>query len=210
MRFASELTPRLLLDIHRPEDIEAVSAIGNDPRTWTHLPNARSVDRGSVEEMLAMVDKSWREYGLGSWIVRLRRDTALPGLEPEVIPGLEPGMVLGSGGVNLFLAGQCGGFWNLGYRLHPDSWGHGLATELSIHAIRCAQKVRPEAPVIARVLTTNPASIAVAQKAGLSIIWEGKPSDATCKLLNGVPANRIILADRMPSAGISEWLVSLG
>ena len=210
MRFASEFTPRLWLDIHRSEDIEAVSAISNDPRTWTHLPNARSVDRGSVEEMLAMVDKSWREHGLGSWIVRLRQDAALPGLEPDAVPRLEPGMVLGSGGVNLFSAGQHGEFWNLGYRLHPDSWGHGLATELSIHAISCAQEIRPEAPVIARVLTTNPASIAVAQKAGLSIIWEGKPLDATFKLLDGVPANRIILADRMPSAGMREWLVSLG
>lgn len=210
MCFSSELTQRLRLDIHKPEDVEAVFLISNDPRTWTHLPKARSVDPRPTEEMLKMVDRSWQEYGLGSWIVRLRHETALPGLEPEAIPGMEPGMVIGGGGVNLFHAGKHGEFWNLGYRLHPDSWGHGLATELSIHAIYCAQEVRPDAPVVARVLSTNPASVAVAQKAGLSIIWEGKPSDATFKLLDGVPANRIILADRMPSAGTLKWLVSLG
>lgn len=210
MRFSSELTSRLLLDIHRPQDVEAVFAISNDPRTWTHLPKARSVDRGPTEEMLNLVDRSWREYGLGSWTVRLRHETALPGLEPEVIPGMEPGVMIGSGGVNLFHAGTHGEFWNLGYRLHPDSWGHGLATELSIHAIYCAQEVRPEVPVIARVLSTNPASIAVSQKAGLRIIWEGKPADATRKLLDGVPASRLILADRVPSSGMLEWLESLG
>lgn len=210
MRFASELTPRLQLDALEPVDLDAVFAIDSDPRTWTHLPRARIVDRRLTEEMLSMVDRSWSEHGLGSWIVRLRHDMALPGLEPEIIPGLEPGMMVGSGGVNLFPAGKHGAFWNLGYRLHPDCWGYGLATELSIYAIRCAQTVRPEAPVIARVLSTNPASVAVAQKAGLRVMWEGEPAEATCKVLDGVQANRIILADRRPSAKVLDWLVSLG
>ena len=202
MRLSSEVTPRLKLDIHAPEDIDAVFAIASDPRTWAHLPRARSADRAPTEEMLNMVDRSWREHGLGSWIARLRHDAALP--------GLEPGKLVGSGGVNLFPAGVHGTFWNLGYRLHPDCWGHGLATELAIHAIRCAQDVRPETPVVARVLTTNPASIAVVKKAGLFEIWEGMPSKATCKMLDGIPAKRIILAEGMPSAELLDWRASLG
>ena len=210
MRFASELTSRLQLDVHTPGDVDAVYAIASDARTWTHLPRARIVDRRFIEEMLAMVDKSWREHGLGAWIVRLRQDAALPGLEPAGIPALEPGVILGSGGVNLFPAGTHGEFWNLGYRLHPEYWGHGLASELAIHSIRCATMMRAEVPVVARVLSTNPASVAVAQKAGLSVVWEGKTSESTSELLEGVPATRIILTDRMPSVKMLDWLVSLG
>ncbi|MGB9034690.1 MAG: GNAT family N-acetyltransferase [Paeniglutamicibacter sp.] len=195
-------TPRLQLDPPVPADRDAVFAIASDPRTWAHIPGARSTDPARVEATLEMFGTGWREHGLSHWVVRLGEGCA--------IPGLEPGRVLGTGGVHLFESEAGGRIWNLGYRLDPACWGHGFASELARTAVACAGEKLAEVPVIARVLSTNPASARVAAKAGLELQWTGEASEKTRAAVGRESVQRLIFADRELEPGVLGWLVSRG
>ncbi|MFL4475978.1 GNAT family N-acetyltransferase [Paeniglutamicibacter sp. MACA_103] len=195
-------TPRLQLDPPVRADRDAVFAIASDPRTWAHIPGERITDPARVEAALEMFGTGWREHGLSHWVVRVGEDGANP--------GLERGRVLGTGGVHLFETEAGSRIWNLGYRLDPACWGHGFATELARTAVASAGEKLAEVPVIARVLSTNPASVKVAQKAGLQLRWEGSPSPQTVAAVGDESVTRLILADRELEPEVRDWLVSRG
>ena len=202
MMNAKHGTQRLLLDPPVPGDRDAVLAIASDVRTWEHIPGERVTDPARVDATLAMFGAGWREHGLSQWVVRLRDDVAYP--------GLEQGRVLGTGGVHLFETDAGASVWNLGYRLDPACWGHGFATELARRAVAGAGETLAEVPVIARVLSTNPASSKVAQRAGLRLRWEGAPSAQTLAAVGDESARRLILSDRELDDDVLAWLVSRG
>lgn len=197
-----QMTQRLRLDPPVPEDLEEVFAISGDPRTWAHIPGERVTDPRQTEALLEMFGAGWREHGLSHWVVRLG--------EAGAYLLLEPGQVLGTGGVHLFAAVAGKQVWNLGYRLDPACWGHGFATELARYAVERAHAARESVPVIARVLSTNPASVKVAQKAGLQLRWEGSPSPQTAAAVGDGSVSRLILADRELDGDVLAWLVSRG
>lgn len=196
------VSPRLQLDQPVAEDRDAVFAIGSDPRTWEHIPGERITDPAQVEATLAMFGSGWREHGLSHWIIRQGS-----GGQP---PGLEHGQVLGTGGVHLFEADPGGRIWNLGYRLAPACWGHGFATELARRAVESAGETLAEVPVIARVLSTNPASAKVAAKAGLRLLWTGEASKKTRAAVGSESVQRLIFADRSLAPETLDWLISRG
>lgn len=124
--------------------------------------------------------------------------------------GLAPGQLVGTGGVHLCGTEAASPMWNLGYRLVPECWGHGFATELARHAVERAHACRAGIPVVARVLSSNPASIKVAQEAGLQLRWQGAPSPSTVKAVGEASVTRLILADRELDPESLHWLVSRG
>ncbi|WP_181578455.1 GNAT family N-acetyltransferase [Arthrobacter sp. AQ5-05] len=197
-----EMTRRLILDRPVPGDVDAVFAIANDPRTWSHLPEARVTDPGQTAALLAMFHAGWKANGLAAWVLR-------PGSD-EGLPGLAPGRLLGTGGVNLVQAGAESAVWNLGYRLDPACWGRGFATELATYAVDRARATGKDVPVIARVLSSNPSSTRVAQKAGLQLRWEGPAGVQGAAAAGEVAVTRLILADRELEPGVLQWLVSRG
>lgn len=197
-----EMTRRLILDRPSPGDVDEVFAIANDPRTWSHLPEALVTDPGQTAALLAMFHAGWKSNGLAAWVVRLGSAQGLPGLAPS--------QLLGTGGVNLIQTGAGTEIWNLGYRLDPACWGHGFATELATYAVERARATRKEVPVMARVLSTNAPSARVAQKAGLQLRWEGPAAVQTAAAAGGAAPTRLILADRELEPEVLEWLVSRG
>jgi len=56
---------------------------------------------------------------------------------------------------------------NLYYRLRPDAWGRGYATEVARTAVGLARSYMPHLPVIARTRLANIASIRTTERAGL-------------------------------------------
>lgn len=82
--------------------------------------------------------------------------------------------------------------WNLYYRFAPEVQGRGYASELAEIAVRAANDVAPDRPVVAYMLETNPGSWRVAEKIGLIRIWtgpdEGNPDET---------AVRFVYADRL-------------
>ena len=146
-----------------PADLDDVHAIQSDPGTWEHLPSGRPTDINSTRRVIEMSEASWSAHGFGLWTIRLPDGT---------------------------VAGTCGAFvnalpvWNLGYRLSPAVWGHGLASEVAVAAVEAAQAADLTLPVVARVLSTNPASSRVAAKAGLTLRWRGRPTEGPKRLIH--------------------------
>ena len=161
------LTDRLRLTRAVPSDLDAVFAIQNDPRVWTHYPSLRHTDPAQTVEMIQRWERSWTEVGLGSWVVRLR----------------DTDEVVGNGGCTL-LGGEV---WNIGYRIAADHHGQGLATELAQAGVEAARAIAPERPVIAYLVEHNLGSARVAEKLGLELVHRapdvGNPDPAVMRLV---------------------------
>ena len=192
----------LVLDVPTLGDCPEIFAVASDARTWTHIPGGRTTDPKKTEELVEMFRQGWVAHGLSNWVVRLGPH--------HVDPLLRPGDFLGVGGVHRFESSGAGPFWNLGYRFAPQGWGRGFASEVASKAVAAARDAGPAVPVIARVLSTNPASARVARKAGLRLVWEGVPSEDTVAAVGQRSVKRLVFADRSIEPEMLDWLVSRG
>lgn len=160
-------TERLDLDPPIASDLDEWFAVAGDPRLWRHFPSGRATRREEVAATLRRIADEWEQVGLGAWTVRRRGHPPL----------------IGYGGCSL----RMNTFWNLSYRLAANVHGAGLATELATEALQQARRVRPVAPVLARLLEHNRASAAVAQKVGLTLQYRGpdvgNPDTAAIRLI---------------------------
>lgn len=162
------------LDLSRPAlgDLDELFAILRDPHVWTHFPSRRHTDPAQTAAALDQWITSWDSDGLGPQIARLT--------------GQPP--VLGYGGCTL-LGDKV---WNLAYRFAADAHGHGHATELAREAVRHAERVKPELPVVAAyLLEHNTASERVATKVGMRLVHRGADAGNP-----GPKAVRLVYASR--------------
>lgn len=117
----------------------------------------------SVEYTRAKVttmEQQWTRDGLGYWVARLRQPVA----------GASANTFVGVGGCAIEANEE---WWNLYYRLRPESHGHGFATEICHAALAAAHAIDAERPVLANLLEENKASKATAERAGLHLQWRG-------------------------------------
>lgn len=106
-------TERLLLRPWSPTDIEDLAALFAEPKVW-HYPFGRGLSRLESEQFLDRQMEHWEANGFGMWAAVLTESAQLigyiglsiPSWLPQVLPAVE-----------------------IGWRLHPDYWGRGLATE---------------------------------------------------------------------------------
>ncbi|WEO77097.1 GNAT family N-acetyltransferase [Cryobacterium sp. SO2] len=203
-------TARLRLDPLAPADLAAVHAIYADPVTWRHLPAGRHTTLAQTERMLDESEQSWSASGLGRWAIRLR--APVPGV------GLAAGALIGVASATLT---DCGAR-NVGYRLTPASWGVGLATEAATAVLAVAQT--SDYPVTARALASNPASVRVLERIGLTRVWSGRglpgatiapvSGDAGATPAPGHPDStaleRVIFADRPLAPELLAAIIRLG
>jgi RimJ/RimL family protein N-acetyltransferase len=160
------------------QDVEPLHAIMSDPATWQHLPGGVFTARSQTVHLVEQAQAGWAGVGVGQWAVLVRD------------------VLVGVGGVT-----PHDGWWNLGFRLTPAVWGHGLATWVAEVGIGAAGRTRPEWPIVARSLSTNPASTRVSEAAGLTLVLEDGP-------LTGV--RRIVHADRPLESTLLRDVVALG
>ena len=172
-------TERLVLTVPTEADLDGLHALHADPAVWEHLPSRRHVDRAQT---VALVDRelvSWREHGLGSWVVRSVDDPTGP--------------LLGLAGCRWHV----GPAWNLGYRFARACWGRGLASEVVSAALVRAAAVAPDLPVVAYLVEHNTGSRRTAGRAGLMPVWRGPDVG------NPDPAAvRLVMADRPVSGAV--------
>lgn len=131
-------TPRLILRSARPADLEGLHAVLSDPRAtvWWSTPPHETLDQ--TREWLDSMIANGPEH-------------------PDFVVELD-GRVIGKAG-----------FWKLpdvGYILHPDVWGQGLASEAVGAAIDHVFRTGELESLTADVDPDNTASIRVLERLG--------------------------------------------
>jgi RimJ/RimL family protein N-acetyltransferase len=106
-------TDRLTLRAWAQRDLDVLARIFAEEAVWW-FPFGRGLDREATDRFIARQISHQEEHGFGLWAAELNTDRrligfiglAVPTWLPEVLPAVE-----------------------VGWRLHPDHWGQGLATE---------------------------------------------------------------------------------
>ncbi|WP_344647477.1 GNAT family N-acetyltransferase [Cryptosporangium japonicum] len=143
-------TDRLRLRRWQPDDEPAMATINRHPDVGRYLN--RPVDEASVNAFYGVIVDHWETHGFGPWAVEH---------EGEFVGFAGPAHV------PPFLA-EAGPAPELGWRLHPDVWGLGLATEAAT-AARDDAFERLELPEIISIIhPQNTRSQRVATKLGLT------------------------------------------
>ena len=144
-------TDRLLLRRWRADDLEDLEAVFAKPKVWW-FPDRRG---RNADETRAFLDRRigrWRDRGWSHWAVEHREDRRVigflglepPTFLPEVMPTVE-----------------------VGWRLDPDYWGRGLATEGGRAALRFGFDVLGVDEIVSIYEPENVASGRVMERIGM-------------------------------------------
>jgi RimJ/RimL family protein N-acetyltransferase len=145
------LTPRLRLRPLREDDLEGLRDIYTDPRVGEWIGPHSDAD---VLDTLRFQIAHQAEHGWSLWAVEER----------------ETGRLLGDCGLQPL---ECKGpEVELGYDLHPDTWGRGIATEAARASVEAAFRDFGLDRLIAVVKPHHAASRRVLEKAGLTLAGE--------------------------------------
>ena len=147
----SVTTARLDLRPLRAEHRSGLAPVFAKPEVWQY-PLGRGFTRSETEAFLDRQVHSWATRGFGLWLA-VERSTnravgfvglSVPTFLAEILPAVE-----------------------VGWRLDPDAWGKGYATEGARAALDEAFTTLGLAEVCSIVQTENIASMRVAERAGL-------------------------------------------
>ena len=145
-------TERLILRAFRETDREAFAAINGDPRVGAWLGGV--IDRAASDAMLDRINAHIQETGWGLWAAERKADARL----------------IGFVGLSTVKAGALpiGPAIEMGWRLAPEAWGGGFATEGAQAALDWGFDHIDTSEIIAFTATTNLASQAVMRRIGLA------------------------------------------
>jgi RimJ/RimL family protein N-acetyltransferase len=145
-------TERLVLRQWAADDLEALAAVFAAPSFW-HFPFRRGLTHEETERFLERQLHDWATHGFGSWAVEVKGDgrlagyigLSIPNWLPQVLPAVE-----------------------VGWRLHPDYWGRGLATEGGRASLRYGFEEHDLDRIISIAMPENVASLRVMEKLGMT------------------------------------------
>jgi RimJ/RimL family protein N-acetyltransferase len=144
-------TARLILRPPEDRDRDTLAAINGDPRVgeWLAATLTREESDAMVDRVLAHI----AEYGFGFWSVERKADAAIIGMAgliamPDEMP---PGPAL-----------------EVGWRLAPETWGEGYATEAARAAVDWGFAERKPPEIIAITARSNLRSQAVMRRIGMT------------------------------------------
>lgn len=136
---AAMVTRRLVLRPPKDTDLDTLLALHADPAVSRFCAAATPQGRDATQAQLQSWLAHWQTYGFGHWAIAERE---------------RPDQLIGFGGLmHRRVAGHAGLF--LYYRISPQAWGRGLASEMALHAITQAFEQRQEGAVVAAVLPNN-------------------------------------------------------
>lgn len=136
---AAMVTRRLVLRPPRDGDLDILTALNADPAVNRFCAAATPQGRAATEVQLQAWMSHWQTHGFGHWAIA-ERD--------------QPDSLIGFGGLmHRSVAGHAGLY--LYYRITPQAWGRGLASEMAQYAFEQAFEQRREGAVVAAVLPSN-------------------------------------------------------
>jgi RimJ/RimL family protein N-acetyltransferase len=148
---AERVTGNLLVRPPRSSDRAGYRALFTDEAVneWLRPPPLEPFGDEGADEMLSRDREHWKLYGYGPWVL--------------TVP--EGGAMVGRGGIQ-WVDLDGGRAAELPWTIASSHWGLGLATEAAGEALNWARSL--ELPgVVAFVRSDHPASLRVAEKAGL-------------------------------------------
>lgn len=165
---AAMVTRRLVLRPPRDSDLDVMTALYADPSVTRFCAPVTPQGREATARQLQAWIEHWQQRGHGHWAIA-ERET--------------PDELIGFGGLmHRSVAGHAGLF--LYYRIKPQAWGRGLASEMALHAIREAFEQLQEGRVVAAVLPNNVPTRKTLEHLGLRLkgsLADG-PANATALL----------------------------
>lgn len=149
-------TDRLRLTRVSAGDADGLARVFAEHAVW-EFPFGRGMDAAWTAGFVTRAVDHWRQFGFGLWTVRTRLDEtvigylglSMPAFLSDVIPAERMPAV------------------EIGWRLHPDYWGKGLATEGAYAGLREAFETLGLNEVCSVPQTINAASARVAQRIGM-------------------------------------------
>jgi [ribosomal protein S5]-alanine N-acetyltransferase len=133
------VTRRLVLRPPRDSDLATLVALHADPAVNRFCAAATPHGRDATQAQLQTWLAHWQTRGFGHWAIAERE---------------QPDNLIGFGGLmHRSVAGHAGLY--LYYRITPQAWGRGLASEMAQYAFEQAFEQRREATVVAAVLPSN-------------------------------------------------------
>jgi RimJ/RimL family protein N-acetyltransferase len=145
-------TPRTILRAFALEDLASFHRLGSDPEIVRHTADPGGSFRDLAHARQALLDHPLADYekhGFGRLAVVWR----------------ESGEVIGFCGLKYL---EESGEVDLGYRLLPEYWGLGIATETGRATLEFGFETLQLEEIVAFALPSNPASIRVLEKLGFS------------------------------------------
>jgi RimJ/RimL family protein N-acetyltransferase len=126
--------------------------INREPEAMRFIGDGATTTPEASADMSARVAAHWERFGFGLWAVRPRgaaRIVGFTGLSHPLWFPAERERV------------------EVGWRLHPDAWGNGYATEAGEAALRAAAEPLALDRVVSFIDPANERSVAVARRLGL-------------------------------------------
>ncbi|MFT4245739.1 MAG: GNAT family N-acetyltransferase [Micrococcaceae bacterium] len=136
---------------HKPkiDDIDFLFELNSNPVSYRHAPDLLMTTKSQAEKLVESYLDHWDKYGFGYYILFDK----------------ETNKEIGYCGVMYQTYNQVNCL-NIGYRLLPEYWGGGLATEVAKTIKNWAQE-NFEEPVVGKVALANSSSAKVLEKIGL-------------------------------------------
>jgi RimJ/RimL family protein N-acetyltransferase len=144
-------TERLRLRRWLPADAEPFAALNADPRVMEFL--GPPLSRAESDAFIARVETRYREHGIAWWAVEIPGVTPFAGFLGLSVPSLVAHFT------------PC---VEVGWRLAPEHWGHGYATEGARAALRYGFETLGLREIVAQTSVPNVRSRRVMEKIGMT------------------------------------------
>jgi len=144
-------TDRLVLRRWTPEDREPFARMNCDPAVMEFLP--APLTRAESDALSDRIETHFAQHGFGLWAAELRSSSTFIGYIGLSIPRFEAAFT------------PC---VEIGWRLSPDYWGKGLATEGARAVVRHAFEVLHLPELVSFTVPANLRSRRVMEKVGMT------------------------------------------
>jgi len=151
MAGADPRTDRLTLRRWRDADRAPFAAMNADPRVMEHFPARLS--RADSDRLIERIEVGFETHGFGLWALEVRETGAFIGFTGLSVPSFDAHFTPAV---------------EIGWRLAPDAWGHGYASEAARAALAAGFDGHDLTRIVSFTPVANTRSQAVMRRIGMT------------------------------------------